>query len=39
LTEIVAATGMNLATVKTHLYRALDEVRSRLGSDGKGSTA
>jgi RNA polymerase sigma-70 factor (ECF subfamily) len=39
LTEIVAATGMNLATVKTHLYRALDEVRSRLSSDGKGSAS
>jgi RNA polymerase sigma-70 factor, ECF subfamily len=39
LTEIVAATGMNLATVKTHLYRALHEVRSRIGNDRKGSPA
>jgi RNA polymerase sigma-70 factor (ECF subfamily) len=39
LQEIVAATGMNLATVKTHLYRALHEVRSRIGNDGKGDSA
>jgi RNA polymerase sigma-70 factor, ECF subfamily len=35
LPEIVAATGMSLATVKTHLYRAIDEVRGRLGDAGK----
>jgi RNA polymerase sigma-70 factor, ECF subfamily len=39
LPEIVAATGMNLATVKTHLYRALHEVRRRMGDDRKGSPA
>lgn len=38
LPEIVAATGMNLATVKTHLYRALREVRSRMGEGGKGTS-
>ena len=35
LPEIVTATGMNLATVKTHLYRALHEVRRRMGGDSK----
>jgi RNA polymerase sigma-70 factor (ECF subfamily) len=39
LPEIVAATGMNLATVKTHLYRAIHEVRSRIGDEGRGSSA
>ena len=39
LPEIVAATGMNLATVKTHLYRALNEVRRRMGDGGKGPLA
>lgn len=39
LPEIVIATGMNLATVKTHLYRALHEVRSRIGQGRKGSPA
>lgn len=39
LPEIVTATGMNLATVKTHLYRALHEVRRRIGDDKKGSRA
>jgi RNA polymerase sigma-70 factor (ECF subfamily) len=35
LPEIVTATGMNLATVKTHLYRALREVRERMGEGRK----
>jgi RNA polymerase sigma-70 factor, ECF subfamily len=39
LPEIATATGMNLATVKTHLYRALHEIRSRMGETGKGSPA
>jgi RNA polymerase sigma-70 factor (ECF subfamily) len=39
LPEIVAATGMNLATVKTHLYWALHEVRNRMSDDRKGSPA
>lgn len=39
LTEIVQATGMNSATVKTHLYRALHQVRSRVGGERKGSPA
>jgi RNA polymerase sigma-70 factor (ECF subfamily) len=39
LPEIVTATGMNLATVKTHLYRALREVRERMGEDRKGAPA
>jgi RNA polymerase sigma-70 factor (ECF subfamily) len=39
LPEIVTATGMNLATVKTHLYRALREVRERMGDDRKGAPA
>jgi RNA polymerase sigma-70 factor (ECF subfamily) len=39
LPEIALATGMNLATVKTHLYRALEEVRSRVGEGGKGAQA
>jgi RNA polymerase sigma-70 factor (ECF subfamily) len=39
LPEIVAATGMNLATVKTHLYRALHAVRTRMGEGEKGSPA
>jgi len=34
LPEIAAATGMNPATVKTHLYRAIDHVRSRVGTGG-----
>jgi len=33
---IAAATGMTTATVKTHLYRALHEVRARVGS-GQGA--
>ena len=37
LPDIVAATGMNMATVKTHLYRALHEIRRRL--DTKGGAA
>lgn len=36
--EIAAATGMSLATVKTHLYRALHEVRTRVGAAGKGQS-
>jgi RNA polymerase sigma-70 factor (ECF subfamily) len=39
LPEIVTATGMNLATVKTHLYRALREVRERMGEGRKGAPA
>jgi RNA polymerase sigma-70 factor (ECF subfamily) len=39
LPEIVVATGMNLATVKTHLYRALSEVRRRVGEDSKRTRA
>jgi RNA polymerase sigma-70 factor (ECF subfamily) len=39
LPEIAQATGMNLATVKTHLYRALEVVRSRVGEGGKGARA
>jgi RNA polymerase sigma-70 factor (ECF subfamily) len=39
LPEIVVATGMNLATVKTHLYRALHAIRSRMGEGEKGSPA
>ena len=39
LPEIVLATGMNLATVKTHLYRAIHEVRNRVGDDRKGTPA
>jgi len=35
LTEIAAATGMALATVKTHLYRAIDHVRTRVGDAKK----
>ncbi|MGD0963671.1 MAG: RNA polymerase sigma factor [Candidatus Acidiferrales bacterium] len=39
LPEIVAATGMSPATVKTHLYRALHAVRSRIDDGKKGSPA
>lgn len=39
LPEIVTATGMNLATVKTHLYRALREVRDRMGGGRKETPA
>lgn len=39
LGEIAAATGMTLATVKTHLYRALHEVRERVGQGREGSAA
>lgn len=35
LPEIAAATGMALATVKTHLYRAIDHVRTRVGDAKK----
>jgi len=36
LPEIAAATGMNLATVKSHLYRGLDAVRSGKAMERKG---
>ena len=32
LSDIATATGMSLATVKTHLYRAVGAVRERLGA-------
>jgi RNA polymerase sigma-70 factor, ECF subfamily len=32
LPEIAAATGMSLPTVKTHLYRAVGAIRTRLGA-------
>jgi RNA polymerase sigma-70 factor (ECF subfamily) len=38
LPEIVAATGMSLATVKTHLYRAINEIRARMGGQAKGTS-
>jgi RNA polymerase sigma-70 factor, ECF subfamily len=37
LPEIATATGMNLATVKTHLYRALHAVRERMGGGKEGT--
>lgn len=36
LNEIAAATNMPLATVKSHLYRALDHVRTQAGSSQAG---
>jgi RNA polymerase sigma-70 factor (ECF subfamily) len=39
LPEISAATGMSLATVKTHLYRGLHAIRTRMGDGEKGSAA
>ena len=32
LSDIAAATGMSLPTVKTHLYRAVGAIRTRLGA-------
>ena len=32
LADIAMASGMSLATVKTHLYRAVGAVRERLGA-------
>ena len=32
LSDIAAATGMPVTTVKTHLYRAVGAVRARLGA-------
>ena len=33
LTEISAATGMSVTTVKTHLYRAVGAIRAKLGAN------
>jgi RNA polymerase sigma-70 factor (ECF subfamily) len=32
LSDIAAATGMSVPTVKTHLYRAVGAIRARLGA-------